>query len=104
MEVHTNNITGIFDRNPDSRNELSVYPNPARGAFRLTAHSSYPGTVSLVITNMQGVVILKLTDQRTDASGNISITIPQGKLQPGVYSCSVTSDRFNASGNVVIMP
>ncbi len=73
--VNTETSTGV---------EMIIFPNPASGDSRLRIHSGDFMDVSVVISNVQGSIVLS-KDVKLLPQGNHDIQLDKDMLQPGIY-------------------
>jgi phage-related protein len=78
--------------------EIHVYPNPAQSILNIEIEnqSSEPGTMSLELRNLQGVVVMK-TEPETMVAGWHKHAVEVSRFMPGVYFL-----RTNVNGEILM--
>jgi len=70
--------------------KASLFPNPATTTATLQLQLNKAENLLVTITDMQGRVVYT-TGMQSFATGETTVALPTGRLQPGVYQCNVYS-------------
>jgi hypothetical protein len=92
--------TGINDQTSEDLSDLSVFPNPNNGSFKVNVNILSTGTVMLKMTDMLGrdVYEKRYANQHGELHDNIHIA----DLAKNVYTLQIISPRGKATKRVVI--
>ena len=77
---------------------VQVYPNPARGSFKLHLASTTACTATVVLRDATGHVVLERTQPYTGTDLNIDATA----LKAGLYLVQVTTPEATQVSRVVV--
>ncbi|MBK8703195.1 MAG: T9SS type A sorting domain-containing protein [Saprospiraceae bacterium] len=72
---------------------IKIYPNPAKNEVQISYELEQAASVSLAIFNAGGQLVYSI-DYVPQPSGQYTQTIGFQHLIPGVYFCTLVSDRF----------
>lgn len=83
--------------------ELSIFPNPGRSQVDLQYQLSEPTAVSIFITDLNGKVVRKITDQNPKEAGLYSTRVDLQELASGLYivQLSTTNHRVTKKLSVI---
>jgi D-alanyl-D-alanine carboxypeptidase len=75
----------------DENDKLTAFPNPLVNATTLSFCTSKSGLASLQLFDMNGKMLSSLFEQHVEGNKTYRVKIAAGKLQPGIYICSLQS-------------
>ncbi|WP_207534764.1 LamG-like jellyroll fold domain-containing protein [Desertivirga arenae] len=79
--------------------DLTIYPNPSRGRFKVSLNSPEDGKVSITIINSGGSIIQSLSGNKI---GLFEKEIELSNLPAGVYYVKTSLNKFSSSKAIVI--
>ena len=82
---------------------LSIIPNPFSGKTTINYILNKSALVSLSITDLMGTVVAKLLDEGFMETGQYCIEFDAGKLQAGVYFCTLRAGGYTETVKMVVV-
>lgn len=95
--VTVEDCTGISEM---AGNDMVIYPNPAKGTFKVSVNNRLAGVYKLEIYDMGNKLAYSLNEVQIDKSGNV--TVNAGSLSDGVYTLYLKNDSSVYSSKLVI--
>lgn len=92
---------GGTEVNDIERGSLSLVPNPTSGAFTISGRVAEVGELTVVVTNLLGQEVSRVSTQATGGFVNRQIVMPSD-VADGMYLVSVSSGEIRAVFHVVL--
>jgi GEVED domain-containing protein len=91
------NCTGVSE---NSKSDITVYPNPNKGLFRLRTGLKASNIYTLKIINTSGIVVYNNQDVKVESNGDIKIEL--FGVSPGYYTAILGIDNTNVTIGFII--
>lgn len=82
--------------------EVSLYPNPSQGKFRIELEVEDPGKVRARIYDMTGKLVKDLGEELKLQDKSIRLEVQLKDPIPGIYFLKLESDKQKATKKIII--
>ena len=101
----TNGGTDWVQISPPSNVDLrsQVFPDPSRGPIQIAYTLPQLQNVTITITDLTGKRVATIADSQLQTSGRHTVSLDCRQLPVGVYTYSIHTERYQASGKFTIV-
>ena len=89
---------------PATQVELTLAPNPTKGALNISFYNPEAQKVKMSLYNLEGKLVHLIQQETQMAPGHQELKTDISNLTPGVYICSWEAESFRLLKKVVLLP
>jgi Secretion system C-terminal sorting domain len=100
FQFNSTNLLKELDELAIDKNEIKVYPNPTSNSVTIELDSDDNSLSTLVITSMDGKVILKETNSSNNRQNSTKFVVNTSEFLPGIYQYMVINGENTFRGKL----